>query len=152
MVVTFCGHSTYVKKLEDEEKVLSILENVLRNECAEFYLGEYGNFDSFAYGCSKKFKERHPTTKLIFITPYIGDHYQKNGAEYQADRFDLVLYPGIENVPPKYAITHRNSWMATQADIVIAYVTHKYGGAYTMYRYAKGKKKKVYNIAEEGVE
>lgn len=77
--------------------------------------------------------------------------YRKNRFEYQKDRFDLTVYPELENVPPKYAISHRNRWMVEEADFIVAYVKHEYGGAYTMYRYAKRKGKVAYNIAEEGI-
>lgn len=147
MIIGFCGHSDYKSNPEDEKKVLEILENMVGNIQSEFFLGEYGAFDSFAYDCAKKFKEKHPDTKLIFVTPYIIDEKRKKNLEYKIDRFDLIIYPELENIPPRYAISHRNRWIVEQADIIIAYITHKYGGAYTMYHYAKRKNMQIYNIA-----
>ncbi len=106
-----------------------------------FFLGGYGNFDKFAYDCAKKFKENHMGAKLIFITPYI------TVTKYKKDCFDLIIYPELEKVPLRYAIVHRNKWMVDKADIVIANITHKYGGAYRMYQYAERKNKEIYNIA-----
>ncbi len=143
MIIAFCGHSTYIPNREDEHRVLEILEHRVGDTPSEFFLGEYGNFDRFAYSCAKKFKERHPDTKLIFITPYLSPQYAKN----DDGRFDLVIYPDLEHVPPRYAISHRNRWIVSQADIIIAYVTHEYGGAYTMYRHAKRHAKEIYNLA-----
>ena len=71
MIVAFCGHSSYVRNLNDEKKVMEILGNRVKNSPVEFFLGEYGGFDSFAYACAKKFKNKHPDSKLIFITPYL---------------------------------------------------------------------------------
>ena len=141
MVITFCGHSSYESVAGDEKKILEILEKRVGNSSVEFFLGDYGNFDKFTYDCAKKFKEHHVGAKLVFITPYI------TVAEYKKDHFDLIVYPELEKIPLRYAILHRNKWMVDQASIVIAYVTHKYGGAYTMYRYAKRKNKEIYNIA-----
>ena len=66
MKIPFCGHSTYIKTLEDEKKILEILENTVKNMQSDFLLGQYGNFDHFAYTCAKKFKESHPTV-FIFL-------------------------------------------------------------------------------------
>ena len=108
-----------------------------------FFLGEYGNFDKFGYECAYKFKQKHSSARLIFITPYISSGVQIHSMQ---NRFDLILYPSLENIPPRYAISHRNKWMVEQADIVFAYVTHHYGGAYQMYHHAQKKGKKIYNI------
>ncbi len=147
MIVAFCGHSSYAKTEADEKRVLEILEHILENDTIEFFLGGYGEFDNFAYKCAQKFKKTHPHAKLIFVTPYIPAQTSQSHIEYNKNRFDLILYPNLEHIPPRYAISHRNKWMVEQADIVIAYITHRFGGAYTMYRHAKQKNKKIYNIA-----
>ena len=141
MIISFCGHSEYERSPEDEAKVLNLLEERVKGKSVEFFLGGYGNFDDFAYNCAKKFKKAHPDTKLIFVTPYM---YAK---EYQKNRFDIILYPVLKNVPDRYAIPYRNKWMAEQADIVISYITHAYGGAYAMYKHARKKGKEIYNVA-----
>ena len=40
-----------------------------------------------------------------------------------------ILPDGIEDVPPRFAISYRNKWMLEKADYVITYVTHPTGGA-----------------------
>lgn len=144
MKIAFCGHSGFIQNSCDERKALEILESKVKNEPCEFFLGEYGGFDSFAYSCANKFKSTHQNAKLIFITPYI--HSNKLN-KYESNRFDLIIYPELESIPPKYAILHRNKWIVEQVDIIIAYITHDYGGAYKMYQLAKAKKKEIYNIA-----
>ena len=47
MVVAFCGHASYVENPMDENRVLRFLENEIRECAVEFFLGEYGAFDSF---------------------------------------------------------------------------------------------------------
>lgn len=44
-------------------------------------------------------------------------------------RYDDVVFPPIESVLFKFAISRRNEWMIDKADVVIAYVTHSFGGA-----------------------
>jgi len=59
---------------------------------------------------------------------------------------DTSIYPHIENVPPKFAISKRNEWMMISADLIIAYVNRSYGGAYKSLQVAKRRKKKIINI------
>lgn len=152
MTVTFCGHSYYQQSTEDESIVLSLLNERSAGADIEFFLGEYGEFDRFAYGCAKKFKKTHPSAKLIFVSPYLGREKTKDTIELQARRFDLTLYPPIEHIPLRYAILHRNRWMIEQADLVIAYVKYHRGGAHTSYQYAKRMGREIYNLASNTFE
>ena len=150
MIIAFCGHSNYQATQNHRDFVLNFLKEYIDDPQVEFFLGEYGSFDSFAYSCAKEFKKLNPSAKLVFVTPYVPCDSHKRIA-LAANRFDLVLYPPLESVPLKYAISHRNRWIVEHADLVIAYVTRKYGGAYTMYRYAKRKQVKIYNLAEADI-
>ena len=148
MIITFCGHSDYVGKQEDEEKILSLLTDLIGDSHAELYLGGYGSFDLFARACGKKYQQTHPNTTLIFVTAYITPSYQKTHLEYDKKLYDEIIYPELENVPPKFAISHRNKWMVERADYVIAYISRPFGGAYQTYKHAERKKKALVNIAE----
>ena len=145
MIITFCGHSHFTKSEKYEEPLLSILENTVGDTPAEFFLGGYGAFDDFAYACCKKYQSTHPKTKVIYITPYLPC---KNNFQSMATQYDSIIYPEIESVPPKYAISHRNRWMIRQADLIIAFITRHSGGAYQTYSYAIGKNKVVFNLAD----
>ncbi len=151
MIVTFCGHSKYIETREDAQKIISILTEIIGDDHAELYLGGYGSFDAFARRCGKKYQETHPNTKLVFITPYITVDYQKNHLEYEKNLYDDIIYPELEKVPLKFAISYRNRWMVEKADCVIAYITHDFGGAYQTYKYAKKKKKQIFNISEKDI-
>ena len=147
MIVTFCGHSSFQACQVDENKVLDILEENVGCAPVEFYLGGYGNFDSFAYSCCKKFKEAHPQATLVFVTPYITEEYQKNHLSYLKMDYDCIIYPAIEDKPLRFAIAYRNKHMAESADLVIAYVKHSSGGAYKMLKHAQRLKRKIINLA-----
>ena len=146
MIITFCGHSQFTRTAEYEQKILAFLEEKVGNKPADFYLGGYGSFDAFAYDCCKKYKATHPDASLIFITPYMTVEYQKNHLDYQKKRYDDIIYPEIEDKPPRFAITYRNRWMVEQSDYVICGITHDWGGAFKTYQYAKRKKKHIYNV------
>ena len=142
MVIVFCGHSDYIQNTNDGANILQILEVETGDVPCEIFLGGYGNFDNFALHCAKKFKQTHSNAKLILITPYL----ENSKMTCDKANFDSIIYPNLEHVPPRYAISHRNKWMIEQADIVICYVSHQYGGAYAMYADAKRKGKRIYNL------
>ena len=143
MIITFCGHSQFLKNDAYEQMLLDFLEENIGDKPADMYLGGYGLFDSFAYECCKKYKTSHSNVSLVFVTPYQNREY----LEGKGVAYDYIIYPDIENVPPKFAISHRNRYMINAADYVVAYVSHAFGGAYTAYAYAKKKGKCIFNLA-----
>ena len=143
MIIVFCGHSNYLRSTQDEATIVNILECEVGDSPCEIFFGGYGNFDDFAFHCAKKYKQTHKNTKLVLITPYL----ENSKSAYNKENFDSIIYPSLEHVPPKYAISRRNKWMIGQADIVICCVSRQYGGAYAMYADAKRKGKKIYNLS-----
>ena len=143
MIITFCGHADFRGGEEYEEKIISVLR---KKRADEVYLGGCGNFDSFAYKCALKYKkEEDPNLKLTLVTPYL-DGEQKKG--FFDGEYDGIIYPSLENVPRRFAISRRNEWMVDNADIMIAFVERAFGGAYKTLSYAGKRKKKVINIAK----
>jgi uncharacterized phage-like protein YoqJ len=62
-----------------------------------FYLGGYGSFDHLAATVVKEQKAFHPEIKSVLVIPYLDK-------EWDRDRYDNSIYPGLENVPPWFAI------------------------------------------------
>ena len=143
MVITFCGHGDYSPSKEHEKMVLDFLEEKIGDQSAELYLGGYGNFDQFALHCGKKFQSTHPNTKLIFVTPYLADDSRLKAIEAT---YDEIVYPPLERVPKRLAISRRNRWMAEQTDCVVSYVTHSWGGAFQTLRHAKKRHKEIFAL------
>ena len=148
MKITFCGHADFIGTEEYECRVLSFLEEKVGERSADMYLGNYGNFDRFAYDCCKKYQATHPNVLLVFVTPYLTAEYQKKYLNVQKMRYDVIFYPEIEKKPLKFAICYSNRYMVENADYVIAYVSHSFGGAYKTYRYAKRRGKEIFNLAD----
>ena len=146
MIVSFFGHKHFPQRPEYEEKIFRVLEDEVGEKNAEFYLGDYGDFDKLAYFCCKKYQTTHPNVSLLFITPYITEEYQKNHLAYKSTIYDEIIYPAIEDKPLRFAITYRNKWMAERADIVICGVLHYSDGAYDACKHAKRKNKPIFNV------
>lgn len=148
MILTFCGHADFQKTPELSSRLLTLLAERVGNTPAEFYLGGYGGFDSFAYEVASQYKQTHPQVSLVFVTPYLSAEYQRTHLKEAATRYDSILYPELERIPPRFAISHRNRYMVEQADLVIGYVCRQRGGAYQAYRHALRKGKAIVNLAE----
>ena len=81
-------------------------------------------------------KRRYPQIELIHVLAYLESAKDISG-------YDSTVYPPLETVPRRFAISHRNRWMVDAADVVVAYVLHDWGGAAATLRYAKRKGKVV---------
>lgn len=146
MIVTFCGHSDFRPSERCEGWLRSVLDAAIGHLPASLYLGGCGSFDSFAYTYGKTYRQSHPHVRLVLVTPYPSPTTPQQRRE--ASGCDEILYPGLENVPPRFAIVHRNRYLVDCAQLVIAYVTHDWGGAYRTLRYARAKGKPIVNLAD----
>lgn len=145
MIITFFGHSSLRYGKDDEERLYRQIEIFAKGDSVDFYLGGYGSFDNLAKKCAKKYKETHADSRIVFITPYL-DTWLSKRKEYLEKEYDEILYPPLENVPPKFAIARRNIWMINQADYIIAYVKTHYGGAYKSLLFAAKHSKTYINL------
>ena len=141
MRVAFCGHGNYRYNKEIEIALYNILERLINQGCCEFLIGGYGDFDCLVAKVVKKLKNKYPEIKSALVTPYINREMDK-------DLYDYSIYPPLENVPLRYAISKRNEWMVRNSDVVVAYVEFSWGGANKMLEFATKNKKKVINIYE----
>ena len=142
MIIAFFGHSSFCEDAKYKERVMALLDEIIKDSDVEFYLGGYGGFDAFSYRCCMEYKKKHSNASLIFVTPYPDGERLSIFSKI----YDATLYPPIEDHPKKYAVLYRNRYMADCADIVIVYIKHRFGGAFQAYSYAAKKKKKIYNI------
>ncbi|MBR2870329.1 MAG: hypothetical protein IKB98_02990 [Clostridia bacterium] len=145
MIITFCGHSSFDNN-ENQYKLYDILCENIKDNPVDFYVGGYGSFDHYALCSALEYKEKHNDTKIYFVTPYLDKRYSK--LEYYKNVTDGIIFPELENVPKKFAIIKRNEWMVKQADLVIAYVRHSWGGARRTFEFAKRLQKKIINLAD----
>ena len=136
MVVTFCGH----REVNEPEKVRKWLHETIEGLILEgancFYLGGYGQFDAMAADVVRELKGKYPIIRSVLVLPYLDRNYD-------ASAYDETLYPPLENVPRRYAISRRNEYMVNHADVVVAYVIYNFGGASKTLRYSERKHKRI---------
>ena len=148
MIITFVGHSFVPLADRTKEMVKKqIRENITNEKNVTLYLGGYGDFDEICAIACKELKQEYRFIERLYVTPYISLSEQSKIKEMQnQDLCDASIYPPIENVPPRFAISKRNQWMLKKADLIIAYVKRTYGGAKKSLEFAKRNNKKIINI------
>lgn len=136
ITVTFCGHSEVYEEKAVREWLRPAITDAVNNGANLFLLGGYGMFDRIAAGVVWKLKADYPHIQSILVLAYLNQ-------KVDAASYDRTTYPPLESIPRRYAILHRNRWLVDNSDLVIAYVTHGWGGAATTLRYAARKKKQI---------
>ena len=142
MTVTFCGHGDCYENDEIRQLLYETVEAAIINGAELFYLGGYGHFDSMAARVVWELKKKYPHIQSVLVLAYLN-------REVDMKYYDGTTFPPLESTPLRFAISKRNEWMAEQADTVIAYVDHDWGGAAQTLQFAKRKHKTIINIAEE---
>ena len=140
-VVTFCGHREFYGNEKEIEWLRDTIEKLILRGADDFLLGGYGGFDNCAATIVWELKRRHPDIRSTLVLPYLD-------RAVDATKYDGTLYPPLEKVPKRYAISKRNRYMVDEADIVVAYVNHDWGGAAETLAYAKRQKKEIISFCE----
>lgn len=152
-IVTFCGHRdaifyyNYSVNNVEEDLEQVILKLFYDYDYITFYVGDQGVFDYYAREIIKKLRKKNNLPcELVYVAPYLPSVAGKD--EY----FDDTIFPPLENVPKRFCIARRNNWMVEQADVLVSYVIHDWGGAwntldYAMHRLKTHGKPKVINLS-----
>lgn len=122
MACTFFGHKDTPKEIEPtlRSTLIDLIEN---KNVTVFYVGNNGNFDTMVRRQLEDLSQTYPITYSVVLA-YLPTEKNKY------DNLTNTIYPeGLETVPKRFAISWRNKWMIQQADVVVTYVTHSYGGA-----------------------
>ena len=137
---TFFGHRECPETIKP--KLREVVQGLIINQGVEtFYVGHQGQFDAMVRSVLRELKKEYPQTRYAVVLAYMPG--KRN--EYD-DYSDTMLPEGIESVHPHYAISWRNNWLIHQADFVVTYITHSWGGAAQWYQKAKRQNKTIINI------
>lgn len=139
MICTFFGHRDAPQGIEDTLRKI-LLELIKNKKVDMFYIGNQGNFDFMVKRVLKELGAKY----------YVVISYMPTKTD-PLDPFDYsqTIYPdGLENTPPKFAISKRNMWLIEKSDVVVTYVTKTYGGAFAFKQQAIKKGKTVVELSE----
>lgn len=138
MIVTFCGHSEISDKEVVRIRLIKELAHLLSKGCRTFYLGGYGDFDWLA-AVLYDLRECYTDLQVFLILPY-------PNSKADLSLYDATIYPPLENIPKRFAISHRNRWMVENSSILVAYIDHSWGGAAKTLEYAVRKGLQIISI------
>ena len=136
---TFFGHrdcpDLIYPKLKSNIERLILSRNIDR-----FYVGNQGHFDVLVLKALRELKLQNPEILYYVVLAYLPNKQLPYDPEE-------TLYPeGLETVPLRFAITHRNRWMVDRSDFVIAALSRDFGGAADSVHYALTHGKEVIRI------
>ena len=140
MVCTFFGHKDTPKEIEPilRSTLIDLIENKNANV---FYIGNNGSFDNMVRRQLEELSQTYPITYSVVLA-----YLPTKKSEY--DDTTNTIYPeGLETIPKRFAISYRNKWMIEQADIVVTYVTHSFGGAWQFKGMAEKQDKTVIELS-----
>ena len=142
MTVTFFGHR-YVQK-EIEPMLRSTLIDLIENhDCRLFYVGNQGGFDSMVTRVLEELIALYPI-KVFVVLAYLP---QDGTLASSRSSIETIFPEGLESVPRRFAISHRNKWMIQHSDYVITHVVnHIASGAAQFKEYAEKQGKTVINL------
>ena len=129
---TFFGHRDCPEEIKPGIRA-AILEFVESCGVEMFYVGNQGRFDVLVRSVLRELGVNYAVVLAYLPTE---------------EAEDTMLPEGIEGVHPRYAISWRNRWMVQQAQFVICYVRHTWGGAYSCMEYARRQGRTIINLAE----
>ena len=128
-----------------DNQLAQIIKNLIQTKpYVNFLIGRNGSFDEYAASAIKHVQKEvgKENSEITLVLPYaVADliYYEKY--------YDNVMIPEtLFGVHPKAAITLKNQWIIEQSDLVIVYVEHNSGGAYTAMKYAEKRNKKIIHL------
>ena len=140
----FIGHREAPESIYPE--LAQTVEQLIGQGVADFYVGNYGNFDRLAARVVIAAKQRHPQVRLTMLLAY---HPGERPVTLPSG-FDGSLYPpGMENVPRRFAIPRANRWMVEHCTHLVAYVTHPASNAGKVVEWGRKMGKEVRRLADK---
>ena len=144
---SFFGHGDFLENKDIEFKIKQEIANCVENKkIYNFCLGGYGNYDNCCARYVNDMKKFYPQIKSYLIFAYLNNKIDKYTKEYICKNFDETIYPPLEKVPLRFAISKRNKWIVDNSEYIIFYINHSFGGAYKFYEYAQKKNKTYINL------
>ena len=108
-VCTFFGHHDCPSSIKP--KLREVLIDLIENQSVDmFYVGNKGAFDRLVRAALQELKQEYPQIRYAVVLERMPGKQNKENPE------------GIENVPPRFAVSWRNRWMLRQADFAVTYV------------------------------
>lgn len=141
-VCTFFGHGDTPGEVYPMLKA-SVERLITEQGVSQFLVGNHGTFDRMVLRALRELKKQYLHISYSVVLAYMPGKQQENPL-YAPE--ETVLPDGIEAAPKRFAISWRNKWMVRQAEIVVCYIAHGWGGAAQFVKYTEKQGKRIINI------
>ncbi len=139
----FFGHKFLLNQSEIGQKLYLTLIHLIENENVDtFFVGEHGDFDILTANILEELKKIYPLIKIYLVISY---PKQLHSGKTFCD--DFIYPPILEKTPKRFCIAKRNQWVANNSDVIVAYISSDFGGAYNALTIAIKKQKKIINLS-----
>ena len=132
VIIAFCGH----REVEDAAAVRTWLQDIfaalLKEGATECWTGGKGAFSSCAADVARQF----PQLRSTLVKAYLSQ-------DCDPKLYTDSLFPPLEDVPRRFAMHHRDRYMAQHADVLVMYVRHSFGNSMNLRDYALRQGKRV---------
>ena len=152
--VSFFGHRQIDNVFVIEQRLeMMIRELLLSKEYVEFLVGRDGEFDQLVSSTVRRCKRtvRDDNSALVLVLPYSTAEYSNNEKSFHEyyDEVEICAESAAKHF--KSAHQTRNSTMVDRSHLVVFFVDHESGGAYSTMRYAEKKGVPTINLAKEQI-
>lgn len=142
-VCTFFGHRDCPETIRPRLRAV-VVELIEQHGVDRFYAGQQGAFDAMARSVLRELAKVYHHISYAVVLERLPGPREKAVWDFS----DTIFPEGLETAPPRFAISRRNEWMLRQADFVVTYITHNWGGAAQYAEKAQRQGKRVLNLAE----
>ena len=140
---TFFGHRDCPMSIKPKLRAV-VVKLIEQPGVDRFYVGRQGAFDAMARSVLRELAKVYPHISYAVVLERLPGPRDKAIWDFS----DTIFPEGLETVPPRFAISKRNDWMLKQADFVVTYIAHGWGGAAQYAKKAQRQSKRVLNLAE----
>ena len=136
---TFFGHHDCPPEIKP--KLREVLTELIEKRNVDmFYVGNSGAFDRLVRSVLRELTQKYSHISYAVVLSRLPEG--RDGEDFS----DTILPEGIEEAPPRFAISWRNKWMLSKAELVVTYVTRSWGGAWQFSEKAKSRGKIVIEL------
>ena len=149
-ICCFAGHRDEIYNDEVYNRLKNTIENLITKEnVTEFWVGNYGKFDSLSARAVNNVKEKYPHIVLNLIVPYLSTSFAEYKKLYEI--YDNIIIADMpENTPIRYRILKCNQYMVKSSDFLVCFIKYMWGGCAKTLNYAKLQKNiKIFNLADK---
>ena len=147
----FAGHSKLYHTDDIYNNLVNLIEKlVVEEDVSEFWVGNYGNFDSLSAKAVRYLKEKYNNIQLNLVIPYLTSSINEYKKLYYKNYDHILMSDLPERTPKNFQILKCNEYMVDNSDFIVCYVQYSWGGAAKTLEYAQRKKHiEIFNLAQE---